>query len=192
MPVNAETAAFLAAIDENLKNFDAVVDGLSKEQFNWRPEAGRWSVGENVAHLCLTDGRDLDYMASVIARAHADEITGRGPFRYGPLSTRFAASQDIPVKQKAKAPKVFQPPSDVEPAIAIAEYRRIGAELRRIVEASDGLDLSLVLVELSALPALLRAIVRMPLGARFQLLVNHARKHIWQAGEVRKSNGFPR
>jgi hypothetical protein len=73
----------------------------------------------------------------------------------------------------------------------MADYRRITAELRRLVIAADGLDLARVTVRLGALPAILRALFPMPLGARLLLLTNHARKHIWQAGEVRKTAGFP-
>jgi hypothetical protein len=192
MPVSPETGSFAAAIDENLANAEKVAAGLSKEQFNWRADPGVWSIGQCFAHLNITDGFDLVTLESLIADARARVLTGNGPFRYGFLSTKFAQSQDLPVKRKASAPKVFQPPPDVNPEEAVAEYRRIAKGVRRLVLSSDGLDLARIKVTLGALPAPLRAIFKMPLGARFLLLTNHNRRHVWQAGEVRKHPSFPK
>ena len=49
----------------------------------------------------------------------------------------------------------------------------------------------LVRTTLPALPAFLRGIVQMPLGARFALIGAHDRRHLWQAEQVREHADFP-
>lgn len=192
MTAGSEIANLVAAIDTNLSNAERVTSGLTREQFNWRSEPGRWSIGQCLAHLNIANGLDLGVMDAAIAGGRARGLTGKGPFRYAYFSRKFAESQDLPVKSKFKAPKSFSPPPEVDLEKTFGEYRRNVQELRRLVVAAEGLDLARVKVHLSAFPAPLRAICRMPLGARFLLLTNHDRRHLWQAGEVRKHPMFPR
>jgi DinB superfamily len=178
-------------MEANVATAEGVTSGLSHEQFNWRPEPGRWSIAQCLSHLNIVNSVDLNSLAQVIADGRARGITGEGPFRYGFLSDKFVASQDLPIKTKFKAPKNFIPPADADTEKTLAEYHRIASELRRLVLAGDGLDLARLKTRLSALPAPLRAIFKMPIGARFTLMVNHDRRHLWQAGEVRKHPMFP-
>lgn len=185
-------ATFLDAIESNLSSAQDVTRGLSREQFNWRAEPGRWSIAQCLTHLNIVNSKDLGSIAEVIADGKARGLSGKGPFRYGFFSSKFVASQDLPIKTKFKAPKNFIPPAEADLDKTAAEYSRIACELRRLVLASEGLDLARVKTRLGALPAPLRAIVKMPLGARFQLIANHDRRHLWQAGEVRKHALFPK
>jgi hypothetical protein len=73
----------------------------------------------------------------------------------------------------------------------LAEHRRVSAEFRRLALSARGLDLASVKCEFPTLPALLRPFVRMPLGARLNLLTAHDRRHLWQAEQVRNHPDFP-
>jgi hypothetical protein len=126
-----------------------------------------------------------------IAQGRASGKMGQSPFQYGVVSRKFIASQEPPVKKKFKAPKVFLPPAEVDLDATIAEYRRISAELKRLTREADGLHLARVKIKLPALPALLRAVVRMPLGGQLLLATTHDRRHLWQAEQVRNAQGFP-
>ena len=72
------------------------------------------------------------------------------------------------------------------------EHNHDSAEMRRLAQSAAGLDLARVKSTLPALPALLRVIVKMPLGARFELIAAHDRRHLWQAEQVRNHPDFPR
>jgi hypothetical protein len=187
-----EIAVLLAAIDENLENAGKVTGGLSREQFNWRPEPGRWSIAQCLAHLNIVNNNDIASIETAIADGRARGLTGEGPFSFSLLGRKFAASQDLPVKGKFKAPKSLSPPSEADPKQTLGEYCRISSEIRRLAVASDGLDLARIKVRLGALPAPLRAILKMQLGPRFTLLTNHDRRHLWQAGQVRSQSAFPK
>jgi hypothetical protein len=175
----------------NLSHAESITHGLTREQFQWRPEPGRWSIGECFAHLNVTNGYALVAIETGIAKGRASGKTGQGPFQYGIVSRKFIASQEPPVKKKFTAPKVFLPPTDIDLDATLAEFRRIEDELKRLAKNADGLHLARVKVEMPALPAVLRAFVKMPLGGQLLLTTTHDRRHLWQAEQVRNDPAFP-
>ena len=182
----------LDAFDANRRRVESLAAGLSRAHFNWRPEPGRWSIAHCIAHLNVVNGQDLAPIAEAIRAGRSAGLTGAPPFEYGPVSRWFVRSMEPPVRSRLKAPKSYQPPPESDPAATVAEYLRIADELRRLLESSEGLDLRRVKTSLPALPPVLRAIVRMPLGARFSLIAAHDRRHLWQAEQVRAHPNFPR
>jgi len=191
MPLDPDIAMLVTEIDANLSHAESVTHGLTPEQFAWRPEPGRWSVGECIAHLNTTNTITLPAIEAGIAQGRASGKTGQGPFQYGFVSRKFIASQEPPVKKKFKAPKAFLPPAEVDRDATMAEYRRISGELKRLTRDADGLHLARVKITLPALPAVLRAVVKMPLGGQLHLTTTHDRRHLWQAEQVRNDPGFP-
>lgn len=176
-------------IDANVSHAESITHGLTREQFQWRPEPGKWSIGECFAHLNVTNGFALGAIEKGIAKGQARK--GEGPFQYGFLVRKFIASQEPPVKKKFRAPKVFLPPADVDLEATLAEFRRIEGELKRLTKSADGLHLGRVKVEMTALHPVLRAFVKMPLGGQLLLTTTHDRRHLWQAEQVRNDPKFP-
>jgi hypothetical protein len=189
MPLDPDIAMLIVEIDANLSHAESITHGLTSEQFRWRPAADQWSIGQCLAHLNLTNSYGLRAIAAGIAQGRSK--TGRGPFQYGFLTRKFIASQEPPATKKFKAPKQFVPPADPDQESTLTEYRRASAELKRLTREADGLNLSRVKVKMLALPAILRAIVRMPLGGQLLLTTTHDRRHLWQAEQVRNDPQFP-
>lgn len=181
-----------ATIQANVGRAEALTRGLSHAQFNWRPEPGQWSMAQALTHLNIVNGQDLKPIQSAIEKGRRQGLTGRGPFTYGFFSRKFIASMEPPVKRKFKAPEYYQPPADSDLAQTLGEYRRIASELRTLTRAAAGLHLGRVRTTLPALPAFLRPILKMPLGARFELILAHDRRHLWQADQLRNHPAFPR
>jgi DinB superfamily len=191
MPLDPEIAMLIIEIDANLSHAESITHGLTREQFQWRPAPGRWSIGECFAHLNATNKFTLGAVEAGIAKGRASGKTGQGPFQYGFASRKFIASQEPPVTKKFTAPKAFLPSADIDLDSTFAEYRRISGELRRLTRDADGLHLARVKVKMLALPAVLRAIVRISLGAQLLLTTTHDRRHLWQAQQVRDDPAFP-
>jgi hypothetical protein len=191
MAMSEDLAILIAEMDANVSHLESIAVGLSREQFNWRPEAGRWSIGECVSHLNIVNAGDLTPLRTAIESGRARGLTGSGPFSYGFFTQKFIAGMDVPVKKKFKAPKSYLPPDNAEPRSAIAEYARVSAELRKLAVSANGLDLARVKTEMPALPRPLRLFVKIALGARLTLLTTHDRRHLWQAEQVRRHGDFP-
>ena len=175
-------------LDENTANIEkakSLTAGLSAAQMSWRPQPGKWSIAQNLAHLNFGYPY-LDTIASSIAAARAKGIVGNGPFRYGWLSSWFVKSMEPPPKRKFKAAKVYTPSPDVDAAKAVADYLRMAARLTELIQKADGLNLARAKTPFGPLKW-----VKMPLGARLAHLTTHDRRHLWQAEQVRNDPNFP-
>jgi len=190
MPLDPDIAMLIIEIDANLSHAESITHGLTREQFQWRPAPGKWSIGESFAHLNMINGLTIGAIETGIAKGRSKK--GEGPFQYGLLARKFIASQEPPVKKKYRAPKSLLPPADVEPDATLAEYRRVSAELKRLAREADGLHLAKVKIHLMALPAPLRPFLKMPLGGQFLLTATHDRRHLWQAEAIRNDPQFPK
>ena len=187
------TVSLLEAIDANTQRARTLASGLSRQQFNWQPAAGVWSIGQNLGHLNILDGKaSLEAIRTSVARGHAAGCTGTGPFRCGVVAAKFVGSQMPPVTRKFKAPKAFEAPPDLVPEATLAEYLGSSAELRELVKSADGLDLTRIRTILPALPALLRPILKMSLVARLALITTHDARHFWQIEQIRQRADFPK
>lgn len=187
-----DLAVLITEIDANLSHAESLAAGLSHPQFNWRPAPASWSIGQCLSHLNVVNGQDLAPLRAAIADGKSRQLTGDGPFTYGFLSRKFIASMEPPAKRKFKAPKTYLPPEDSDPQTTLAEFRRISKDLRTLAQSTAGLHLARVKTRLPALPSLLRALLKMPLGARLEAITAHDRRHLWQAEAVRNRPEFPR
>lgn len=187
------TATLIAGIDANVTRAKALATGLTDAQFNWSPAPGVWSIGQNLGHLIATDGgAGLEAIRASIAKGRGASLTGPGPFRCGPIATKFILTQMPPVTAKFKAPKPFLPPPNLASDTTLNTWLGIADALRKAVESADGLDLGRITTRLPALPPILRSILRMTLVARLALLNIHGSRHIWQIEQIRGNPGFPK
>lgn len=177
-------------LNENTANIEkakSLTAGLSAAQLSWQPQAGKWSIAQNLAHLNF-GYPTLDTIASSIAAARAKGIIGNGPFRYGWLSTWIMNSQEPPPKRKLrkfKSAKVTTPSPDVDAAKAVADYLRMTARLGELIQEADGLDLA------RAKTPWPFKWTKMPVGALLTHMTTHDRRHLWQAEQVRNDPNFP-
>jgi len=74
MAMSEDLAILIVEMDSNVSHLESIAAGLSREQFNWRPEAGRWSIGECVSHLNIVNSGDIAPVRAAIesGRARAD------------------------------------------------------------------------------------------------------------------------
>ena len=108
MAIDSELGMLVMEIEANVSHAETITHGLTNDQFNWRPEPGRWSIAECLVHLNIVGGGDLAPIRASIAKGRAQNRTGEGPFEYDLLAKKFVAMTDLPVKSKYKAPKGYQ------------------------------------------------------------------------------------
>jgi len=161
---------------------DALLAGLTPEQFNWRVEAGRWSIAECLRHLVIADGLYLTKMDQMIAAARAKGLTGPGPYRFGWFGNWFARSLEPPPRYKVKTQLVF----DIERGRdwpmdeTVAGFRALVEGLRDRLRRANGVELGRVKTTSPA-----TRLLSFSLGACFAILAAHQRRHLWQAEQVR-------
>lgn len=185
-PSGKALSILIPELDANCARAQELCDGISPEQFNWNPEPGRWSIGQNLSHLTMVNGGDVQALRTAIKSGLARGIMDPGPFDYGFLSRKFIESMEPPVSRKFKAPAYYLPQPQLDRDQTVSAYLRVMTEIRTLACSAAGLDLARVKTILPALPAILQPFLKMPLGARLQLLNTHDRRHLCQAETVRK------
>lgn len=165
----------------------ALLDGLSDKQFNWRAGAGRWSIGECIAHLNVTGQMFLPGIDRCIKEARARKLFADGTFRHSLLGGIFIRSIEPPAKLRFKAPKLYAPLPEHLLAVAVPAFASLHEQFTRRIGEANGLNLRRVKV---ASPV--NKFIKLTLGECFALLAAHERRHLWQARQVRDDPNFPR
>ncbi len=163
----------------------ALTEGLRHEQFNQRPAEGQWSVGECLEHLYKTGHYLSIPMREAIEAGHTAGRYREGPFRYsyfGNWFAKVAGVQADPDKGKVKAPKLYVPQSNLDPAETVQRFQDLQDELSELTRKAQGLDLKRVKVTSPAFKLL-----RLSLGVWINMLPDHQRRHFDQAQRVREA-----
>lgn len=160
-----------------------LTEGLSDEQFNWRPAEGQWSVGECLDHLYQTGHHLSLVLREAIETGRAENRTSDGPFRYsrfGNWFAKIAGVQANPNKGKVKAPKLYVPEaSSLNPGETVQRFQDLQDEMISLIREAQGLDLKRIKVSSPAFKPL-----RLSLGVWLKMLPNHQRRHFQQAQRV--------
>lgn len=183
-----EAAARIAELREASARAEALVGPLDDDAFNWRPEPGVWSVGQNLDHLATAASLYLERLPAVI-----DDARQSGPFhsgqepRRGWLGRFFIWSMEPPPRFKVKAPARFVPRQErLARSGVMTSYQHVHAELERCFHRAGTLDLWRVKCPLPTIPQL-----RLSLGEIFVALLAHERRHLLQAETLRARPDFP-
>jgi hypothetical protein len=184
--VNPELEIDLEQIRYIRQDVGALVANLTPAQFNWRPAADRWAIGECFDHLNLTAAAFVPAIDLTIADARARGLRSDGPFVYPLLERWFVASNEPPPKRRFRAFKAYRPASRLEPQPVMIAFHAWQDQLAERVAAADGLDLRRARRRSPILP-----LVKWSLGTMLALVLAHERRHIWQARQVRNDRRFP-
>jgi hypothetical protein len=165
----------------------AVCAGLSESQFNWRPGEGRWSIAECLVHLNVSITVTLPAFERAIEQGRAKGLMGQGPFRYGWFASWVAGSMEPPPRWRMRTVKILKVPAGATHALArvLPEFIALRDQLADRVRRANSLDLRRVRVV-----SPVNRLLRMPIGAYFQFVLAHDRRHLWQARQVRNAPGF--
>lgn len=164
-----------------------VAAGLSDAQLNWRTGKDRWSIAECLQHLNVGVTKTLPAFDTAIAAGRAQQKFASGPFRYGWFSRMVVASMEPPPKWRMKSPRLIRVSTGgtYRGADVLPQFVAVRDQLAERVRRADGLDLAHVKT-ISPVNRLLR----LPLGAYFNFILAHDRRHLWQARNVRNTPGF--
>ena len=183
--MNPDLQAMLRQLDTIKADGQAVCAGLDESQFNWRPGPERWSIGECLVHLNVAVTRTLPAFDRAIAEARAEGRLARDnePARYGWFSRWMVRSMEPPPKRRMKTFPIFAVPAGGThaPASVLTEFLAVREQFAERVRQADGLDLR----GTKAISPVNR-LLRLPLGAYFQFVIAHDRRHLWQAQQVRQ------
>ncbi len=159
----------------------ALCEGLSEQQLAWRPAPGRWCIAENLLHLERTVELVVPSLDAAIADARAKKLYSNGPFRLTAMGRFFVWYVEPPPAIRLPAPKVLRPLLEGPAMDVLPRFLRSQQAVLRRFEEANGLHLNR-----ARFVSPFASFVRMDLLALFNVFVGHTRRHLWQAGNVRR------
>ncbi len=183
---DVEIERFLREIDTIVRDAQRLVTGLSRRQLQWKATPTRWSIAQCLSHLVQAGTLLLGPLSNAIDDAARRGVNGHGPFEHTRLGNWFVQSMEPPPSYAVRAPEVYLPLDDEEPAVTLERFLHLQSMLRDLILRSDGLELDRILV---ASPA--GDLLKLTVDEWFATTLAHERRHLWQARQVLAESGFP-
>ena len=156
---------------------------LSREQLNWSPAPGAWSIGQCLEHLRI--GNEV-YLPAI-----SNSLDGRQPSPVqevilSAISRWFIHNYIGPsVGTRAKAPRKIRPAAALEPSVLDA-FLRTNQMARELIHRASAYDVNRIRFKNPFVPLL-----RFTVGTGLEIVSQHESRHLLQAERVRHSPGFP-
>ena len=169
------------------KEVRELLDPLTAEALGWRPSERRWSVAGHVAHLCIVNERYVDALDERIRRARdRGAPMSDGPYRHPLFARWFVGLMEPPPKRRMKTARTMVPDPALDEGSVSDRFARLQRALMTSIDSARGIDLGR-----ARFSSPFSSLVRLSLGAGFELLLAHNRRHIWLMRETMAEDGFP-
>lgn len=173
-------------LDAILIDARSLTEGQTHEQFNWKPDARRWSIAQCLEHVTLSAGLYPAEIEQMIAEARARAAANERPYREGWIARWVISGMEPPPKFRIRTRGKVDPAGDLDRAAVIADFEAVHGRLRELTAAADGVSLRHGRMRSPFAP-----ILHFTLGQVLALNPAHARRHLWQARQVRQHPDFP-
>lgn len=182
--MNAEIEGYTDQLLSVRQDAIGLMSGLSDAQFNWQSAAVRWSMAGCFDHLNRSAaGLFIPAIHRAIATAHANALRSDGPYRYSAWEQWLIRRKDVAPRRRFTVWRKTRPTPDLTVDGVRADFTLWQDELARCLREADGCDLQRA-TEPFPWP------LRWSLGALFQKMLAHERRHVREARAVRRQPAF--
>ena len=175
-------ATDLLANDETAKRLLA---GLTREQLNWQPAPGSWSVGQCLEHLCRMTEVYLPAISAAFKEKPDSPVEQITPGWFGGWFIRNFA-EPTSGSARVRAPANIRPASHVE-IFVLDRFLSGNQSCRDIIVRAGSKNVNRIRFWNPFIPGL-----RFTVGTGLEIIVRHERRHLLQAERVRDAVNFPR
>lgn len=164
-----------------------LVSSLTERQFSWRPDPDRWSVGQNLSHLTLTNRSYLGAVARAVEEARARGHLATGPYRHGWLGNWFIRILEPPPRMRVKTFARLDPPLEGSKPEVLDEFEAAQNETLESMRAANGVDLGR-----ARFPSPFLGALKFSVGQAYRIILAHNRRHFFQIRRILEHDDFPR
>ena len=172
-------------IDELLAVNEAATSlcgALTVDQLFSRPDPAKWSIAENLLHLCITIQVFLPTFEQGIVETRRRGFLSPGPFRLGWYGRLLLWYVEPPPIIRLPAPKPLVPQLAGRTEHVLMHFLASQATVKSLIADASDLDLTKL-----RFASPLARFIRLNLLEAFSVGNSHSRRHIWQATRVRQS-----
>ncbi len=165
-----------------------LIRGISREQGNWQPRAGKsWSIWQCLDHLALTNRLYSRILMEAVSKHNVIQEAPTTEIRPGWFGSWFISQLEPPVRLRFKTlPKII-PTGNGDLEEALKRFVESHAETREILKSWDRVDFNNVRFR-SPFSSWLTFTV----GTGLLIVTAHDRRHLWQAQQVKETPGYPK
>lgn len=173
------------AIDTALQGVVQSTQGLSEEQWNFKPSPECWSIAEILEHVVVVQDRILGPMWEQLMAAPA-------PVGYDSAAIEALIVAGVPNRSaKFPAPDVLHPSGRWTPAESTQRFVANDTAMRKLLESTP--DLRQHAVPAMPVKAMSKGAYELVDGYGWLLLLaGHSERHVLQIKEVKANPGFPK
>jgi hypothetical protein len=161
----------------------ALTTGMDEAALRRRPAGGGWGVAEVLQHLILTADALLPLAERAIVELERNGKRTKGPAGLGLLGWMLVKSLEPPPRMKTKTAKPFEPAEVDDPLTLTDRFVETNARLEGLIARASGMATTTVKVR-----SPFNANIRYNLYAALRIILVHARRHLWQAGEAKAAS----
>ena len=161
-----------------------LAEGLSREQLNWQPSPGAWSIGQCLEHLLLAN---QIYLSAISVSLDGPRQSPVREITIGWFSRWFIRNYIAPSSKgtRAPAPGKIRPARDVECSVLEA-FLNSNQVAREVISRASAYDVNRIRFKNPFIPLL-----RFTVGTGLEIVSKHQSRHLLQAERVRQSPAFP-
>lgn len=172
-------------IDALMLDARALTDSLTPAQLNWKPDARKWSIAQCLDHLTRSARLYPVEIERMITESRERAADSR-PFREGWIARWVVAGMEPPPRLRIRTSRKAEPSPEPDPETVVREFEKEHLRLRHLTAAADGVSL-----RHARMRSPFARFVRFTLGQILALNPAHARRHLWQAWQIRQHPKFP-
>lgn len=174
-------------LEEQSARVRSMVSPLSESQFGWRPEPDRWSLGQNLTHLALTNRSYVRAIEDAVEEARADGCVAEPPYRHPWLGRWLIRLLEPPARLKVKTFSRLEPPDSGSREEVLADFEAAQEEVLKSMEESNGVDLGR-----ARFPSPFFGALKLSVGQAYRIILAHNRRHFHQMRGIVQNEAFPR
>ena len=188
MKLEYTTDEYVAELQRQGEEAQALVGGLQTSALNWRPDGRSWSVAQCIDHLARTNSLYLEVIREAVERNEDQISPGSSVYRpAGWPSRKFIESMEPPPRRRFRAfRKIIPAQAGYRNDEVLPPFLTAQKELAELVEKDREMDLGSVRFHNPFLKG-----IRMTISSGLLLIGAHNRRHLWQAERVKERAGFP-
>ena len=160
---------------------------LSTEQLNWKPSPEKWSIGECLDHLIVSNTLYFETFEAITENRYTESLWAKlNPFGkfFGNLLLKGVDPRNT---KKMKNPSAFSPSmSNIDTSI-IQKFEKHQRFFLGFFEKMKHVSMDQLKIVSPASP-----VITYRLTTGIEILILHEQRHVLQAKNVMKTKGFPK
>jgi hypothetical protein len=176
----------IKSIEDSSKQVKESFGGLSEAQLNWKPAQDKWSAGECVEHLIVTNKAYFPVLEKITTGTHKNSFWQK----FSPLSRVWGSlllkTVSPGTERKAKTANIFLPVSSAVPKTIIGDFIKTNDEFVSYLKKLGSIDL-----KKTKIYSPVSKFITYSLLDAIKIITFHEVRHINQAKRVMEMEGFP-